>query len=49
LYCYDLQNAAREGTRVGIVALAGAAAMYVAATLLLMILTGHYVEARFDR
>jgi hypothetical protein len=23
--------------------------MYVAATLLLLILTGHYVEARFDR
>jgi hypothetical protein len=44
-----VQNAAREGTRVGIVALAGAFAMYVAATLLLMILTGHYVEARFDR
>ncbi|KAF6254263.1 hypothetical protein COO60DRAFT_335429 [Scenedesmus sp. NREL 46B-D3] len=44
-----VQNAAREGTRVGAIALAGAFAMYVAATLLLMILTGHYVEARFDR
>uniref|UniRef100_A0A383VEU7 Uncharacterized protein n=1 Tax=Tetradesmus obliquus TaxID=3088 RepID=A0A383VEU7_TETOB len=44
-----VQKAAREGTRVGIVALAGAFAMYVAATLLLIVLTGHYVEARFDR
>eukprot|EP00879_Flechtneria_rotunda_P005774 GHRR01006077.1.p1 GENE.GHRR01006077.1~~GHRR01006077.1.p1 ORF type:complete len:205 (+),score=66.98 GHRR01006077.1:746-1360(+) len=44
-----LQNAAQEGRKVSIMALAGAAAMYVAATLLLMILTGHMVEARFDR
>jgi hypothetical protein len=44
-----VQTAAREGTRVGIVALAGAFAMYVAVTLLMMILTKHYVEARYDR
>lgn len=45
----SVQQAAREGTRVAITSLAGAAAMYVASTALLMILTAHYVEAKFDR
>eukprot|EP00878_Enallax_costatus_P011837 GHUV01012359.1.p1 GENE.GHUV01012359.1~~GHUV01012359.1.p1 ORF type:complete len:225 (+),score=55.42 GHUV01012359.1:2182-2856(+) len=44
-----VDTAAREGTRVGIIALAGAGAMYIATTALLMILTAHYVEAKFDR
>lgn len=44
-----VDQAAREGIRVGIVSLVGAGAMYIATTALLMILTAHSVEAKFDR
>lgn len=44
-----IETAAREGTRVGIISLVGAGAMYIATTVLLMILTAHNVEAKFDR
>lgn len=44
-----IANAASEGVRVGGVALAGAVTMYVAASLLLMILTAQYVSAKYDR
>lgn len=44
-----LRSIATNGARVAAVAMAGAAAMYVACTWLLMILTGHSVMASYDR
>jgi hypothetical protein len=44
-----IATAASEGVRVGGVALAGAVTMYVAASLLLLILTTQYVSAKYDR
>lgn len=44
-----IANAASEGVRVGGVALAGAVTMYIAASLLLLILTAQYVSAKYDR
>eukprot|EP00775_Hariotina_reticulata_P010072 gene10072-10227_t len=44
-----IQQAAREGQKVALIGLAGAFAMYLSSTLLLMVLTGHYVMARYDR
>lgn len=44
-----IATAASEGVRVGGVALAGAVTMYVGASLLLMILTGQFVSAKYDR
>lgn len=44
-----ISEAASEGVRVGGVALAGAVIMYVGASMLLMILTGQYVTAKYDR
>lgn len=42
-------GAASQGTKVGALALAGAAAMYVGATLLLMLLTAQFVRAKYER
>lgn len=44
-----LRQLAGDCMRVGAVALAGAGAMYIAATVLLMVLSGHFVSARHDR
>jgi hypothetical protein len=44
-----IAGAAAEGVRVGAVALAGAAAMYVGAAGLLVVLTVQFVTARYDR
>ncbi|KAF8067325.1 hypothetical protein HT031_002373 [Scenedesmus sp. PABB004] len=44
-----IRGAARSGTRAAAVALGGAFAMYVACTLLLIVLTRHGVEARHER
>lgn len=45
----SLRQIASDCTRVAGVALAGAAAMYVACTVLLMVLSGHFVSASHDK
>jgi hypothetical protein len=44
-----MRQLAADCMRVAGVALAGAGAMYIAATVLLMVLSGHYVSASHDR
>jgi hypothetical protein len=46
---HTIQQAAREGQKVAWIGLAGAFAMYLSSTLLLMVLAGHYAMARYDR
>lgn len=45
----SLEEVARRGAALAGVALAGAAAMYCACTILLMVLTAHSVVAAYDR